>query len=543
MKKTNKRKKWTWISGLGLLLLLTAGAIWMLRGEANGSSQTAQAGDIVTAFVGDLSASATATGQIAASRQASLSSSGTVANVYVAAGDVVTAGMPLLQLETAELERAVISAQQAVAIQQANLETLLTPATSTDVISAEAAVATAQSQLDALLAGPRPEEIEAGEANLRAAQADVAAASARLNNLTTAADPQAVRAAEIELEQAQQAATQAAEQHSSVLITEPNEWVSEEQLADMELAARVQAQQANAALTAAQEQYNALRDGRPYDQTTARAALTSAVAQRDAAQARLDQLRQPPSEADVAAAQANLAQSEANLDRLQRGPGEVDIVRLEISVAQAEITLQRAERALAQATVTAPFAGVVTAVHVQPGETASGVVVELVDFNTMELLLNIDELLLADVAVGQTAIVTLEAWPDRELSATVGRIAPQATAGGGGLVNYAVYLQLDPLELPVRLGMTANASLITRQVDKTLLVPNAAISVNRSAGTYSVNRVTREGDDRLTTTTIPVTIGLRDGRYTQITSGLQAGDELLVGNLPPRQTFGPPNGN
>jgi hypothetical protein len=63
MKKTNKRKKWTWISGLGLLLLLTAGAIWMLRGEANGSSQTAQAGDIVTAFVGDLSASATATGQ------------------------------------------------------------------------------------------------------------------------------------------------------------------------------------------------------------------------------------------------------------------------------------------------------------------------------------------------------------------------------------------------------------------------------------------------------------------------------------------------
>jgi HlyD family secretion protein len=545
MKSRDKRKKWLWIGGIGLLLVLVVGAVWTIREGAARALNSQADGEIVTAFVGDLAASATATGQVVAQRQAalSLSSSGTVAEVFVAAGDVVTAGTPLLQLETAELERAVLSAQQALTIQEANLTTLLAPPQAAELASAQAAVVTAQAQLDGLLSGPSEEEIAAAEANLRAAQADVGAAAARLNNLTAAADPQALRAAEIELQQAQQAATQAAEQHSTVLVTEPNEWLNEEQLADMELAARTQAQQANATLAAAQEQYDNLRSGNPYDQTSAQASLASAAAQRDAAQARLERLRQPPSAADVASAEANLFQAQATLDRLQRGPAETDVVRLEISVAQTELSLQRAERALAQATLTAPFDGVVTAVHVQPGETAGGVLVDLVDFDSLEVVLDMDELLLTDIAVGQTAVVTLEAWPDRELAATISTIAPQATNTGSGLVTYAVYLQLDSFDLPLRLGMTANANLITQQVSQTLLLPNAAINANRAAGTYSVNKVTRDAEGQISTTAVPVTIGLRDGRYTQITSGLQAGDEVLIGNRPPRQSFGPPNGS
>ena len=121
----------------------------------------------------------------------------------------------------------------------------------------------------------------------------------------------------------------------------------------------------------------------------------------------------------------------------------------------------------------------------QPGETAAGVVVEMVDATRLEVALDVDELLLADMEVGQTAVVTLEAWPHDELPATVSAIAPRASDTSGALVTYAVYLQLEPVDLPVRLGMTANASLITQQVSDTLLLPNAAISVNRAAGTYS----------------------------------------------------------
>ncbi|MBP8948711.1 MAG: hypothetical protein KBG73_07700, partial [Candidatus Promineofilum sp.] len=59
-------------------------------------------------------------------------------------------------------------------------------------------------------------------------------------------------------------------------------------------------------------------------------------------------------------------------------------------------------------------------------------------------------------------------------------------------------------------------------------------------GTYSVNRVTTAADGAETIESVPVTIGLRDNRYTQITGGLAEGDVVQVGNALPVQSFGPP---
>jgi multidrug efflux pump subunit AcrA (membrane-fusion protein) len=65
-----------------------------------------------------------------------------------------------------------------------------------------------------------------------------------------------------------------------------------------------------------------------------------------------------------------------------------------------------------------------------------------------------------------------------------------------------------------------------------LLVPNQAIDVDRTNGTYSVMFVTGDSVEQ-----VPVTIGLRDNQFTQIKSGLNAGDELAVGNTVPLATF------
>jgi multidrug efflux pump subunit AcrA (membrane-fusion protein) len=139
------------------------------------------------------------------------------------------------------------------------------------------------------------------------------------------------------------------------------------------------------------------------------------------------------------------------------------------------------------------------------------------------------------MSIGQPATITLETWPNVAIAGEVVAIAPSAqTNPGSALVSYEVYLSLGDTALPVRVGMTANANLITAERSGVLLVPNQAINANRENGTYTVTLVTGE-----TTQEVAVTIGLRDGQHTQITDGLNEGDELLIGNSLPTTSFTP----
>ena len=111
-------------------------------------------------------------------------------------------------------------------------------------------------------------------------------------------------------------------------------------------------------------------------------------------------------------------------------------------------------------------------------------------------------------------------------------------------------IALEETELPILVGMTANARLITAEHKNALLVPNAAITADREAGTFTVNLVTGESDGPGNLPSVPtiekveVVIGLKDGRYTQILSGLSAGDEVVIGEVvAPVLRFGPGGGS
>jgi len=295
----------------------------------------------------------------------------------------------------------------------------------------------------------------------------------------------------------------------------------------MEEQARAAAQQANADLAAAQQAYDDLVNGDPSSLAARQAAVASAAAQADAAQAQLDLLRDGPAAADVAAARSSLAQAELQRERLVNGPSEADRTRSEVAVEQARIRLQRTERALAEATLPAPFDGVVTAVHVQPGETASGVAVELVDLDSLEVRLEVDEVDIAQVAVSQAALVTLETWPDAAIPATVTAVVPEPV-GGSDLVVYEVFLSLGETELPLRAGMTADATLTVGAISDALLLPSEAIAIDRTTGTYTVQRVVSGADGAEEIVPTEVTVGRRSGGFTEITSGLAEGDEVII---------------
>ncbi len=86
--------------------------------------------------------------------------------------------------------------------------------------------------------------------------------------------------------------------------------------------------------------------------------------------------------------------------------------------------------------------------------------------------------------------------------------------------------------------MSAEADLITAARTGVLLAPTAAITPDREAGKYYVNRVRTGADGVRTTERVEVTIGLKDGNWTEITSGLRAGDEVVIGELTVPQVSG-----
>ena len=531
---------------LPLLLLLLVAALGLAGCSGGAQPDESAASDRVTAFIGDLAASASASGQVIAARAVdlALASPGTVAEIYVTEGDTVAAGDPLLTLESDDLVRAVATAEQNLTLQEANLAQLRSGASAADYAAAEAALRSAESARAALLEGPTAQQLANGEANVRAAQANLDSAQASLTQLRTSgatdADILSARNNLAAAEEQQLAAQRAHEQ--TLLCTELPNGAQFCAPPEVEERARYAASAANARLAAAQAQLNALLAGADANAiAVAQAGVDSAQANLDAAEANLALLTSDPSAQQLAAADVQVAQATATLARLEAGAGAEQIAIGTAQVAQAQINLERARANLADATLRAPFAGVITTINTAVGQQAAGPVVALEDVTQFEVALQVDELDMGALALGQEATVFVDAFADETLTGSVVAIAPQNTPSADTLVTYDVRLRLDPAPVALRVNMTVNADLVTAERSGVLLVANRAIAIDRQQGTYTVQRII-SGADGETTETVAVTVGLRDGQYSEILSGLAAGDELLIGNDIPRLEFGPPGG-
>lgn len=504
------------------------------RAADGGEEESAQ--ETATIFRGDLAATASASGVVRARREAQLAPAmaGTVARVYVEAGDAVRAGDPLVALEADALERAVSAAEQSVAIQQANLERMLEGARPAESAAAEAAVASARARLQSLLDGPTEQEIAVAEANLRAAQANVSGAARQLGQVENGGGGEVALLRAQDRLAAAEAALDAAEAAFTALCGEEAQSSAECAAGDVP-AARVLELGVVAAregLAAARAELEAVQNGVDADTVgAARAGVSQAAAQRDAAEANLDLLLAGATGAEFAAARATLADAEAGLARLNAGAGEAELAAARVGLAQAEIALERAQNNLERAVLRAPFAGTVTAVYVAEGETASGPVIALVDTTELEVVVNVDEVDIGALEVGQPAVVHLEAWPDRPLETEIVSIDPAAGSLrlDNSIATFRVILALPPGELPVRVGMTADTNLQTARREGVLLVPNRAITIDRQRGTYWVNLVEMGPEGEETVRPVEISIGLRDARFTEVTGGLEEGDRVRIG--------------
>lgn len=209
-------------------------------------------------------------------------------------------------------------------------------------------------------------------------------------------------------------------------------------------------------------------------------------------------------------------------------------------IAAAEANVQALQNTINQAHIVAPFDGTITSISAVTGEkVASGDTALRIDnLGNLVVEVAVSEVDINKVSIGQKAVVTFDALPDKEYEGEVTNIA-SAGSDDSGVVEFSVKVKVLNADEAVKPGFTAVVSVITSQVQDALLVPNGAV-VSRD-GSSAVVKVDASGS----TSIVPVKTGASSDVYTQITSGeIAEGDTLAVysadssGNFPMMGGFG-----
>ena len=284
-------------------------------------------------------------------------------------------------------------------------------------------------------------------------------------------------------------------------------------------------------------------------------ALTDAQSAYDVALANCNIAKTSLNDSSVQAAQAQAQAAKTTLDNLI-SPRVEKQTQAAAQLEQSRLALVQAQQNLANATLTAPFDGVVTAVNIALGSNGGASdAVELADNSQLHVDALVDETQIAGVKPGQETQLTLDSMPGVTLTGKVASIDPAGTISQG-VVNYNVRINLDPTNVPVRIDMTANASIVEATHDNVLAVPNAAIRTggfgggNRQGGQAGTNiqigqtvtntqQNVQSGQQRIQGSSVlvlrngqpvpvPVTVGLQTADLTEVSGNLQEGDVVLI---------------
>jgi HlyD family secretion protein len=267
---------------------------------------------------------------------------------------------------------------------------------------------------------------------------------------------------------------------------------------------------------------------------TAAAAVEDARSTRDAAAAELRE-----AEALAEAHEHLIASSTAGRHEAE---AELANARAALPLRDAALTLARLD--LERSTIRAPIGGVVVGRNIEPGQTVAVSLDAPVlftiagDLGAMEIHANIDETDIGEIAVGQTAEFTVDAYPGRSFAAQVTEIRKAARLVHG-VVTYTVVLETANPEGLLLPGMTSTVRIAVDEAGPGPAVPLASLRFapeGRSApGTVWV----------LGTAGIApraVTLGPDDGTDVAVLAGdLVAGERVITGQVPPaggRQIFG-----
>lgn len=169
-----------------------------------------------------------------------------------------------------------------------------------------------------------------------------------------------------------------------------------------------------------------------------------------------------------------------------------------------------------------PIDGEVIVAKTQPGQTVTTADAVLVLSDELIVRAQVDETDIGKVKNGQGAVITLDAYPDTKIQASVRHIYYESKT-----VNNVTIYEVDvlPENIPeyFRSGMNATVDLIEQSKVDALLVPQEAVTKDKSGSYVTVKQAQGKGLVRQ-----PVTIGLTDDKNVEILSGISVNDTLVV---------------
>ena len=208
------------------------------------------------------------------------------------------------------------------------------------------------------------------------------------------------------------------------------------------------------------------------------------------------------------------------------------------NLRSAELRMSSAERNISHYTIDAPISGTIVDKKVKAGDklsandTAMQNLCTIYDMSYLEMKLNVDELKIRSLEVGQEVDITADAVPGETYKGVISSILVAGTTANGS-TSYPVTVRIDNMGelLP---GMNATAKITTASVKNVLALPNAALV----RGSYVlVTKDSPSAANAETSMTAPdgyvyvkVTTGISDDDYIEVKSGLQEGDTIAYDN-------------
>jgi len=231
---------------------------------------------------------------------------------------------------------------------------------------------------------------------------------------------------------------------------------------------------------------------------------------------------------------------------------QLNLVVLKYNLEAADAAIAQANEALSYTTITSPIDGVITRINAEVGEVVmtgtmnnpGTVILQVADLSQMLVVAQVDEADIGELAVGQTAKVSVRAFPDIHFTGTVDTIALTHRVSDNRTKYFRTKILLDnsPDIAKLYSGLTADVDIQTRIHKNVLEVPSQAVVAREvdslpleirenspeldKSKTYAIV-VYRYIDGKAVVT--PVKIGPSDLTHTVITAGISEQDEIVVG--------------
>lgn len=423
---------------LNVIIIATASIVGVSLLESSTATTIAQDATnnipiLDTAFVQatEVLDSIDATGQISPDREVELAFQYTapVTEIFVEVGDVVEEGQVLARLDASDIDQnfqiAVINNQ----IQQINF--------------------------DELIGNPREVDLAAAEAALTAAQLNFGGSTVLTGDGSTQAEIQRLQL-ELAKNRMWQTALSRDNALEQVISSGYNLEIREEQAAPggSQYAVQQAYDSSLSSLYSVEGSLNSLDANLAYSEGQYQAELV-----------------RPPRYGGSPGAATQRTQAEQDLDLLLNGPDELDYQLSQIDLALANFARAQAELQLDYVELRAPFSGVITEMNLTVGEMppAFGAVV-MMDNSRFEVNLDIDEIDIMQVRVGQDVDFIVDALPDDDITGTVAHVAMTPNQNTQ-VVTYSVRVLLDETDANIRAGMSTTGQVIITSIDGALGVP------------------------------------------------------------------------